>query len=178
MAKRRCCPAYRGLESLCGDGGGLVVDPIRGTEAGLYAGQELGLTSAMRKKPENNGSYSGDIASDPPDAARSFYPRQVKDDPTSQRLVLPEGPGSIRSDRALRSGHQVGKRSHRTSDKSFYQQVGKRNVPAVLNKHSHVPLELEADSSSCPLSMPFLSETMAHSLDALLASVGRLAARA
>jgi hypothetical protein len=163
---------------LCGDGGGLVVDPIHGTDADVYAGQELGLTSAMRKKPANNGSYPGDIASDPPNAAHSFYPRQVKDDPTSQQLVLPEGPGSVPTIRALRSTHQVGKKSHLTADKSFYQQVGKRNVPAVLNKHSHVPLELEAGSSSRPLSMPFLSETMAHSHDALLASVGRPATRA
>jgi hypothetical protein len=79
---------------LCGDGDGVDVDRIRDPNADVYAGQELGLPSAMRKKSTNDSNPSG-IASNPPNAAHSFNPQQVKDDPTSQQLVLPEGPGSV-----------------------------------------------------------------------------------
>ena len=84
-------PAYRALDGLCGDGDGVDVDRILDLDADVYAGRELGLTSAMRKKSTNKSSYPSDIASTPPDATHSFNPRQVKDDPTSQQLVLPEG---------------------------------------------------------------------------------------
>jgi hypothetical protein len=88
-------------------------------DANANAGQELGLTSAMQEESTNHGSYPSDIASDPPYAAHSLNLRQVKDDPTSQQCLLPEGPGSITPNRVLRSTHQVGKRSHQPSDKVF-----------------------------------------------------------
>jgi hypothetical protein len=131
MADTTLPPAYRALESLCGDGDGVDVDRIRDPDADAYAEQKLGLTSAMRKS--TNGSNPSGIASNPPDAAHSFNPQQVKDDPTSQQWVLPEGPGSVPSIRALRSTHQVGKRSHRPSDKGFCQQGGKGNLPATAS---------------------------------------------
>jgi hypothetical protein len=70
--------AHRALDGLCRDGDGVDFDRIRDLDADVYAGQELGLTSAMRKKSTNKNSCPSDIASNPPDAAHSFNPRQVK----------------------------------------------------------------------------------------------------
>jgi hypothetical protein len=58
----------------------------------------------------------------------------MKDDPTSQRLVLPEGPGSQYLIRALRSNHQVGKRSHRVSPIIVRARFALAGVPQSLGQ--------------------------------------------
>jgi hypothetical protein len=73
MANTTFPRAYRALESLCGDGYGVDVDRNRDPDTDVYAGQELGLTSAMREKSTNKSSYPSDIASNPPDAAHLVY---------------------------------------------------------------------------------------------------------
>jgi hypothetical protein len=100
--------AHRALDGLCRDGDGVDFDRIRDLDA--PGRSRLNLGNAEKVNEQELMSERHRIESS---RCRAFLqPAAGESDPTSQRLVLPEGPGSVPSIRALRSTHQLGKRSH------------------------------------------------------------------